>query len=97
MVKFKIILAAIGAALLFILGIFTGRAGRHNDIRVDRDIESERELAAGLHDIDGDISGELKSTREEIDGVAAKDKTVRNRIRRTQSIIDRVKKRNGLG
>jgi len=101
--KIKIIIGAIIGAVLFVLGIFVSRTGRHKQSGTVSDIsdagrlaERERELDQRLHGIDNDISTELDDTRKEADGLATKSKAHGNRKPSTFRSFAEIRKRNGL-
>ena len=103
MAKVKIIIAAIGGAVLFLLGIFAGRTGRHKQSGTVSDISDagrlarkEREFDQRLHGIDNDISTELDDTRKEADGLATKGKAHGNRKPSQIRSFAEIRKRNGL-
>ena len=103
MAKVKIIIAAIGGAVLFLLGIFAGRTGRHKQDGTDSDISDagrlatkERNLSKVLNGLDDEISVELNATRTELDELAATSETHGNRKPSTRRSFSEIRKRNGL-
>ena len=97
--KIKVILSAIGAALLFIIGLFTGRAGRHNESRIAAAIDGEGELQ---DDISSAQSGE-RDAQDRIDivesGINATSAGISDLeagISDTDRLAERLKKRNNL-
>ena len=97
--KIKIILSAIGAALLFIIGLFTGRAGRHNESRIAAAIDGEGELqddigAAERRETNillgiADLEGRVNETAAGVSDLEAG-------ISDTDRLAERLKKRNNL-
>jgi len=96
--KIKIILSAVGAALLFILGVFAGskRSGGHNESRASKALDAERELDEQLQRAGSEISDSIDRTQDRIDEASADSQIVRDRIRDSAGFIDDLKKRNGL-
>jgi len=97
--KIKIVISAIGAALLFILGIFAGRTGRHNKSGIDSAIDGEGELQddigaaerreanilLGIADLEGRVNETAAGVRDLEAGISDTDR-----------LAQRLKERNDL-
>ena len=77
------------------VGIFiwtVKRKGGHNESRIDDDIEREEILNKRIEK----LQGELLVARSEISGARERIAQAEDRVRSTDSLIDDIKKRNGL-
>lgn len=97
--KIKIILSAIGAAVLFILGLLAGRAGRHNDSGVATATRREGELQDRIDIVKTNERSHQKRVADlagRVDEAGARISDTENRIADTDGLAERLKKRNNL-
>ena len=99
MSKIKIIVAAIGAAILFILGILTGRAGRHNDSRINDAIDREGKFQDRIDIVksgESEHQSGIADLENRVASAGAGISNLEDRIADTDGLAERLKKRNNL-
>lgn len=99
MQKIKIILSAVSAALLFVLGILAGHSGRHNSDGITDAIDREGEFQGritGAQDGEREHQAGITDLESRVDEQGKRIDEAQDRIRDTDSLVDRLKKRNGL-
>ena len=99
MEKVKIIISAIIGAVLFIIGILAGRAGRHNESGIDSAIDGEGEHEGNLNSAERrerDTQDRIDIVTSGVNATAAGISSAEDRISDSDNLVERIKKRNGI-
>ena len=99
MEKVKIIISAIIGAVLFIIGILAGRAGRHNESGIDSAIDGEGEHEGNLNSAESrerDTQDRIDIVTSGVNATAAGISDLETGIADTDRLVERIKKRNGI-